>query len=250
MIELSTGTAIVTGGAGGIGAATALKLAEAGAHVVIADRANVGGETLAESLRKDGWAASYHLLDVTQESSWDELIEGIKALPPLRVLVNNAGIATWGNDVETETISGWDKMIAINQTGVWLGMRAVAAPMRAAGGGSIINLASVLATVGGYGEEIAYHASKGAVRSMTKSAAIHWATEGIRVNSVHPGYIATPMSLEGLDDWHESRILGNTPMGRMGTPEEVASVIAFLASAGSAYMTGSEIYVDGGYTAV
>ena len=141
-------------------------------------------------------------------------------------------------------------MIAINQTGVWLGMRAVATAMRAAGGGSIINLASVFATTGGYGEEIAYHASKGAVRIMTKSAAVHWATEEIRVNSVHPGFIATPMSLDDLDDAHEQKIIAATPMRRMGTPDEVATVIAFLASDGSRYMTGSEVYVDGGYTAV
>jgi NAD(P)-dependent dehydrogenase (short-subunit alcohol dehydrogenase family) len=140
-------------------------------------------------------------------------------------------------------------MIAINQTGVWLGMRAIIGPMREAGGGSIINLASVFATTGGYGEEVAYHASKGAVRLMSKNAAVRWAEEGVRVNSIHPGFIRTPMALDDLDEAHESKILAETPMRRLGDPEEVATVIAFLASDAASYMTGSEVYVDGGYTA-
>lgn len=250
MKTTETSTAIVTGGAGGIGAATARELGRSGKYVIIADINENEAVDLISSLCSENIQAEFRFLDVTSETSWANLMDSVVDMPPLKTLVNGAGIATWGADVESETLSGWDRMIAINQTGVWLGMRAVGPALRAAGGGSIINLASVLATTGGYGEEIAYHASKGAVRLMTKSAAVHWAKEGIRVNSVHPGFIATPMSLDGLDEFHEKKIISGTPMGRMGTPEEVAAVINFLASDGSIYMTGSEVYVDGGYTAI
>jgi NAD(P)-dependent dehydrogenase (short-subunit alcohol dehydrogenase family) len=166
----------------------------------------------------------------------------------LDVLVNNAGIGTFP-DVEQETIEGWNRLIGINETGVWLGMRAAVPRMRKAGGGSIINVSSIFGAVGGFGASIAYHASKGAVRLMTKNAAIRYAKEGIRVNSVHPGFIDTPIVavVKGTDT--ETLILNNTPMGRMGRSEEVAEVIAFLASDRASYMTGSEVYVDGGWTA-
>jgi NAD(P)-dependent dehydrogenase (short-subunit alcohol dehydrogenase family) len=166
----------------------------------------------------------------------------------LDVLVNNAGIGTFP-DVEAETREGWDELIAINQTGVWLGMKHAGPAMRDSGGGSIINLSSIFGAVGGFGGSIAYHASKGAVRLMTKSAALHWATDGVRVNSLHPGFIDTPMVAPVKGGDVEQLILAATPMGRLGRAEEVGAAVAFLASDDASYMTGSEVYVDGGWTA-
>ena len=247
--DLSGKVAIVTGGARGIGAATAEAMAAAGAAVVVADVLDEEGERMASHLRDGGYTARYEHLDVSDEANWDHVLEKTVAeLGGLHVLVNNAGIGTM-SDVETETREGWDRLIAINQTGVWLGMKTAAPRMRASGGGSILNVSSIFGAVGGFGGSIAYHASKGAVRSMTKNAAIRYAKEGIRVNSVHPGFIDTPMIEQVKDTPVEQAILANTPMGRLGTPAEIGAVIAFLASDAASYMTGSEIYVDGGWTA-
>jgi NAD(P)-dependent dehydrogenase (short-subunit alcohol dehydrogenase family) len=164
------------------------------------------------------------------------------------VLVNNAGIGTFA-DVEEETRADWDGLIAINQTGVWLGMKIVGRQMREQGRGAIVNVSSIFGAVGGFGGSIAYHASKGAVRLMTKSAALRWATSGVRVNSIHPGFIETPMIEATKGTPIEAEILAMTPMARLGRPEEIAAVIAFLASDDAAYMTGSEVYVDGGWIA-
>ena len=241
--------AIVTGGAQGIGAATAEAMAAAGAVVVVTDVLDGEGERVASHLRDSGYTARYEHLDVSDEANWDQVVEKTVAeLGGLHVLVNNAGIGTM-SDVETETREGWDRLIAINQTGVWLGMKTAAPRMRASGGGSIVNVSSIFGAVGGFGGSIAYHASKGAVRLMTKNAAIRYAKEGIRVNSVHPGFIDTPMIEQVKDTPVEQAILANTPMGRLGTPAEIGAVIAFLASDAASYMTGSEIYVDGGWTA-
>ena len=241
--------AIVTGGAQGIGAATAEAMAAAGAAIVVADILDEEGERMASHLRDIGYTARYEHLDVSEEANWAHVVEKTVAeLGGLHVLVNNAGIGTM-SDVETETREGWDRLIAINQTGVWLGMKMAAPRMRASGGGSIVNVSSIFGAVGGFGGSIAYHASKGAVRLMTKNAAIRYAKEGIRVNSVHPGFIDTPMIEQVKNTPVEQAILANTPMGRLGTPAEIGAVIAFLASDAASYMTGSEIYVDGGWTA-
>jgi len=193
--------------------------------------------------------------DVSSEAEWRSVAERARrAFGALHILVNNAGIART-EDVEGETVEGFDRLIAINQTGVWLGMKHCAPLIRAAGGGSIINLSSIYGAVGGDGAAIAYHASKGAVRLMTKNAAVLYAKEGIRVISVHPGFIDTPMvhaALKGDDAaarLFREYIESNTPMGRLGRAEEVATVIAFLASDEASYMTGAEVYVDGGWTA-
>ena len=241
--------AIVTGGARGIGAATAEALAAGGAAVVITDILDEEGERLASHLRNGGCTARYEHLDVSDEANWERVVaKTASELGGLNVLVNNAGIGTT-SDVETETRDGWDRLIAINQTGVLLGMKTAAPRIRAARGGSIVNVSSIFGAVGGFGGSIAYHASKGAVRLMTKSAAIRYAKEGIRVNSVHPAFIDTPMMEQVKDTPVEQAILANTPMGRLGTPAEIGAVIAFLASDAASYMTGSEVYVDGGWTA-
>jgi len=246
---LADRVALVTGGAHGIGAATCRELAALGAEVVVTDVLDEEGTALADALRQSGHKASYRQLDVADEDAWsDTVAEVIARSGRLDILVNNAGIGTF-EDVEAETLEGYRRVIGINQIGVWLGMRAVIPQMRAQGSGSIINVSSIFGAVGGFGGSVAYHASKGAVRLMTKNAAIRYAKEGIRVNSVHPGFIDTPMVEAAKGTEMEVAILANTPMGRWGRSEEIATVIAFLAGDGASYMTGSEVYADGGWTA-
>lgn len=247
--QLAGRVAIVTGGARGIGAASARHLAAEGAAVVIADVLDDEGQALAADLCADGADAFYRHLDVTDEQAWAHLAgETTERLGRVDILVNNAGIGTL-EDVEQETVEGWQRVIDVNQKGVWLGMRAMAPEMRRNGGGSIVNVSSIFGAVGGFGASIAYHASKGAVRLMTKNAALRYASEGIRVNSVHPGFVDTPMVEQAKGGDMEAAILAGCPMGRWGRPEEIGSVITFLAGPGATFMTGSEVYVDGGWTA-
>jgi NAD(P)-dependent dehydrogenase (short-subunit alcohol dehydrogenase family) len=247
--------ALVTGGARGIGAATCITMARWGAKVVVTDVIDDEGKAIAEAIREEGGAARYARLDVASEAGWKEVVEGtLAAFGKLHVLVNNAGIVSIG-DVEEETLEGYRRVIEVNQTGAWLGMRAAAPVIRASGGGAIVNVSSIYGAVGGDGRSIAYHASKGALRQMTKNAAILYAKKGIRVLSVHPGFIDTPMVTPFLakNESGESPLLKyiehHTPMGRMGRSEEVANVIAFAASDEASYMTGTELFVDGGWTA-
>jgi len=248
-IDLRGRVSVVTGAARGIGAAAARALAELGAVVVLTDVLDAEGQALAAQLSDQGRKAIYVHLDVSDEGQWQAAVEAaVKQYGRLDILVNNAGIGSMA-DVEQETVEAWDRTIAIDQRGVWLGMRATIPAMRAAGGGSIINVSSIFGAVGGFGGSVAYHAAKGAVRLMTKNAAIRYAAEGIRVNSIHPGFIDTPLlaPVKGTDV--ERLIIEGTPMGRLGRSEEIGSVIAFLASDAASYMTGSEVYVDGGWTA-
>lgn len=241
-------TAIVTGAARGIGAACARRFAQERASVVVTDVLDDEGEALAERIRSDGGRATYRSQDVSDETGWRELVSELRAGTGVQVLVNNAGIGTFPA-VEEETLEGWNRLIAVNQTGVWLGMKHAGSAMRDGGGGSIVNVSSIFGAVGGFGGSIAYHASKGAVRLMTKTAALHWATSGVRVNSVHPGFIDTPMVEDAKGTDMEQAILAMTPMGRLGTAEEIADVVAFLTSERASYITGAEFYVDGGWTA-
>ena len=247
-------SAIVTGGARGIGAATCRRLASEGCAVVIADVLEAEGEALAAELRAKDERAVFAKLDVSSEQQWQLAVDrAVATFGGLDVLVNNAGIARL-EDVETETLEGFNQVVAINQTGAWLGMKA-AMPALKKSRGAIVNVSSIYGAVGGSGASLAYHATKGAIRLMTKNAAIRYAKEGVRVNSVHPGFIDTPMVAALVNgDGAPARemrafIESNTPMGRMGTATEIASAIAFLASADASYVTGSELYADGGWTA-
>ena len=247
-------SALVTGGARGIGAATCRRLASEGCAVVIADVLEAEGEALAAELRAKDERAVFEKLDVSREEQWGRAVDrAVATFGRLDVLVNNAGIARL-EDVETETLEGYNQVVAINQTGAWLGMKAAMHALKKSRG-AIVNVSSIYGAVGGSGASLAYHATKGAVRLMTKNAAIRYAKEGVRVNSVHPGFIDTPMvaALAKGDDAaaREMRafIESNTPMGRMGTATEIASAIAFLASVDASYVTGSELYADGGWTA-
>ncbi len=241
--------ALVTGAARGIGASAARSLAEHGAAVLLTDVLDQEGAGLADELCRDGHRAGYAHLDVSDEAQWTAAVDAaVQLFGRLDILVNNAGIGTMP-DVEQETAEGWDRTIDINQKGVWLGMRAAIPELRKVGGGSIVNVSSIFGAVGGFGGSVAYHASKGAVRLMTKNAAIRYAPERIRVNSVHPGFIDTPMIDQVKGTEIEELIKASTPMGRLGDPDEIGAVVAFLATEEASYMTGSEVYVDGGWTA-
>ncbi len=245
MEGLESKVALISGGASGIGEASAITLAKYGVKVVIGDVDDKGAKKVGEKIRKNGGEAIELHLDVSDEASWEKAVEeAVKTYGGLDILVNNAGIGI-GGDVETEAKETWDKLIGVNQTGVWLGMKVGGKAIKKSGGGSIINISSIFGLVGGFGANIAYHASKGAVRLMTKNAAIRWAKEGIRVNSVHPGFIETPL----LGELDRAPLVACTPLGRLGDPQEVANCVAFLASDLSSYMTGSELVVDGAWTA-
>ncbi len=240
MGRLENKVALITGGARGQGAAEAELFAQEGAKVYITDVLDdVGAETAARL----GDAVTYLHHDVTSEDEWTGVVEGIKEeTGRLDVLVNNAGIFRIAGMFDT-TLEQWNQMIEINQTGVFLGLRTAGLVMRNQGSGSIINISSI-AGLSGAGMAHAYAATKWAVRGMSKSAALELAADNVRVNSVHPGIIETPM----LDEFGENlpRIREGIPMGRTAKASEVANVVLFLATDESSYCTGHEFVVDGG----
>lgn len=236
--------ALVTGGASGIGKATALRIASEGGSVVIADvQDDLGGEVAAQ-IEKDGGKALFIHLDVTSEDEWsDAVAKTVDAFGGLDILVNNAGIGDT-EALEVTTLATWDKVVAVTQTSVFLGMKAAGNALKKSGNGSVVNISSMYGIVGS-GVSPAYHAAKGAVRLLTKTTALGWAKEGVRVNSVHPGFVDTPI----LGDTDREGLIAGTPMGRLGKPEEIAALITFVASDDASFATGAEFVADGGVTA-
>ena len=241
--------ALVSGAARGIGAATAQLLAQEGAAVVLGDVLETEGRQTAAGIVAAGGRATFRPLDVVSEASWRQAIAAtVAAYGQLDVLVNNAGVSGRATVAETDGET-WDRVLEINGKGVFLGTKLAIPELRKAGGGSIINISSIYGMVGSE-TSAAYHASKGAVRIFTKAAAIQYAADGIRVNSVHPGFVDSPMTAasHALPEVHNLR-LSRTPLGRMGTPEDIAAGILYLASDESSFVTGSELVIDGGMTA-
>ena len=245
--------ALVTGAAGGMGAATARLFAREGAKaVIVADVLDKDGEEVVSAINKAGGKASYMRLDVTDEAAWKTTVDKIVASHGgLDVLVNNAGISGSAEQDLYDT-AAWNRLMGINATGVFLGMKHGIAAMRKGNRkGSVINLSSVSGIVGQGYIHVGYNASKGAVRLITKAAAAQHGKEGIRVNSVHPG-LMPPMRTSGrtADPVTRAKTLKGVPLGRAGEVDEVANAILFLASDESSYVTGAELVVDGGWTAV
>lgn len=242
MGRLQSKVAIITGGARGIGRATAELFAREGAVVFATDVRNP------EPPFEDA-AISFSIMDVSSEEDWTKLVDRIVTdHGAVDVLVNNAGIGGSQLPLADENQADWDRVIAVNQTGVFLGMRAVLPSMRGRKSGSIINFSSIWG-IAGVGSAAAYHATKAAVRHLSKHAAITYAPDNIRVNSIHPGIIATPMVLEDQAAATSAAVVAATPLGRMGQPIELANGVLFLASDESSFITGTELVVDGGYLA-
>ena len=238
---------LISGGARGMGAAEARLFALEGARVIVGDVLDAEGAAVAGAL---GEAATFVRLDVTREDDWARAVAlAVERYGALDVLVNNAGIGG-SSRVEDTTIEAWDRVMDVNAKGVFLGTRAAIPALRRAGGGSIVNIASQLGLVGMDDSSPQYTASKGAVRLLTKTTALQYAREGIRCNSVHPGPILTPMTEQRrADPVVYQRMLSRIPMGRYGTADEVALAVLYLASDESAFVTGSELVIDGGWTA-
>ena len=249
-MRLEGKVAFISGGASGMGAAEAILFASEGARVAIGDVQEEAGRRVVEQISEAGGQALFFLLDVTKAADWDNAIAGtVKEFGKLDVLVNNAGIGG-GGTVEHTTVEDWDRVMDVNAKGVFLGTKAAIPEMRRAGGGSIINISSQLGLVATETSSPQYQASKGAVRLLTKPTAIQYAGEGIRANSVHPGPIVTPMTDAGRADPERNRLtLSRIPLGRHGEPDDVAYGVLFLASDESSFMTGSELVIDGGWTA-
>ena len=241
--------ALISGAAGGIGAASARLLAKEGAAVMIADILEEQGQATAIRIAEAGGRAQFIRLDVTDAEEWRwALKHTVDNFGRLDILVNNAGVSH-RTGVEDTTTEAWDRVMDVNVKGVFLGTQVAVPEMRKAGGGSVINISSIYGLVGSP-VSASYHASKGAVRIFTKSAAVQYANEKIRVNSVHPGYVDSPMTqtFHSIPEVWRERV-GKTPLGRMGTPEDIAAGVLYLASDESSFVTGSELVIDGGMTA-
>lgn len=241
--------ALITGGASGIGKATAFRFIDEGAKVVISDIQDALGESVVKELNAKGGEAIYLHHDVASEDSWKDVLSKIEAkLGGLDILFNNAGIGDTLT-LEQTPMDTYMKTIAVTQTSVFLGMKLAAELLKKSKHASVINMSSIFGIIGGFGASPAYHAAKGAVRLMTKTAALGWATQRIRVNSVHPGFIDTPILGNAKETEFGQVLLQVTPMNRLGQPEEIAAGVAFLASDDASFMTGSELVIDGGYMA-
>jgi NAD(P)-dependent dehydrogenase (short-subunit alcohol dehydrogenase family) len=246
-MRLKDKVAIITGGAHGMGEAEARLFAAEGAKVVVADILAGDAEAVAAAIRAGGGTAASAKIDVTGEADWRSLIDKtLSAYGRLDILVNNAGIS--GSSVgDPDGLEGWHRIIAVNQTSVFLGTRLAAEQMVKTGGGSIVNISSIMGFVGGAGGHPAYHASKGAVRIYSKAAAVRYGPLGVRVNTVHPGYM--PPMLNATNAAERDDKIALTPLRRLGKPIEVAYGVLFLASDEASFVTGAELVIDGGFIA-
>lgn len=255
MDRLKNKVCIVTGGALGIGRATCLLFAREGAKVAVTDVADSEGAQLAREIAASGGVAEYWHLDVSSEKEVRDVFTKIhKRFGKIDVLVNNAGIAGTNKPTHEVTEQDWDRLMAVNVKGVFFCTKYAVPYMKSVRHGSIINLSSIYGMIGA-GDNPPYHASKGAVRLMSKNDAVLYAPDDIRVNSVHPGFIWTPMvegaakgSGVGVKDFCKI-IEARHPLGHMGEPDDIAWGIVYLASDESKFVTGSELVIDGGYTA-
>ena len=244
--------AIVTGAASGIGAAIAERLGEEGARVVVADIDVEAGEALAAKLSEGGVQAAFERLDVTSEADWQRVVhDTLGGFGGLDILVNCAGVAVGGQELLQHDFANWRRILAINLDGVFLGLRYGGAAIVANGGGAIVNISSV-ASKAAVIRGAAYCASKAGVAQLTKVAALEWAPLGVRVNSVHPGYVETPLVAELIRqapdaDAMRAAAIARHPIGRLGLPREIANAVLFLASDEAGFATGAELLVDGGY---
>ncbi len=250
-MRLENKVALITGAASGMGASMARLFAREGARVAITDMLETEGRQLAAEITQANGAAIFHKLDVTSEEEWRAAIDAsLAAFGKLDILVNDAGIS--GSAVEDlYDTAAWERLMAVNATGTFIGMRLAIPIMTKAGGGSIVNISSISGVTGQRGLHVGYNASKGAVRTLTKAAAVQHGRDNIRVNSVHPG-LMPPMRTSGRTadpalraKWIETSV----PLGRAGRVEEVANAVLFLASDEASYITGVELYVDGGFLA-
>ena len=247
-MRLNGKVAIISGAASGMGACTARLFVQEGAKVVIGDLLEDKGRALAAEL---GAAAHFERLDVTKEDSWKSVVDATRAkFGKLDVLVNNAGVSG-SAEQDLYSSDAWHRIMEINATGTFYGLKYAVPAMIANGGGSIVNLSSVAGVIGSMGIHMAYNASKAAVRLMTKSVAVQHAADNIRANSVHPGMMPAMLtSGRTADPATREKRLSVVPMRRAGRVEEVGYTIVFLASDESSYITGSEIHVDGGAIAI
>ena len=249
-MRLQDKVAIISGAASGMGAATAKRFAEEGAKVAVADILEDEGHAVAAEINAQGGAAEFIRLDVTDEANWRAVVERTVALwGKLDVMVNNAGIS--GSAVSDMLDSdAWHRLMLVNATGVFLGTKYAVLQMKKNGGGSIVNLSSISGNTGQTMTHPGYNASKGAVRTLTKSTAVQYGKEKIRANSIHPG-LMPPMRTSGAtaDPEVRAKMLQQVPLGRAGEVDEVANAVLFLASDEASYITGAELYVDGGYLA-
>lgn len=251
-MRLEGKVALISGGARGLGEAQARLFAKEGVKVVIGDILENDAMKIVTEINNKGGEALFIKLDVTCEEDWRMIINAtIDQFGKLDVLVNNAGIGgNRGVSIEEMSEEMWDEVMAVNAKGVFFGTKLAIPEMLKTGGGSIVNISSQIGIVGSDTSNLAYQASKGAVHIFTKAVALRYATKGIRVNSVHPGPIQTPMLEAGfVDEQRRRKVLSRIPMGRVGKPEEVAYGVLFLASDEASFVTGTELVIDGGYIA-
>ncbi len=248
-MRLKDKVAIITGGALGMGAEEARLFASEGAKVVIADINEDAGRKVEAEIGESGGDAVFARMDVTNEEDWATLVrDTVSRYGRLDILVNNAGLSSSSASDPTDTV-GWQRIMDVNATGVFLGTKHAIPEMKKVGGGSIVNISSIMGIVGGEGGHPAYHASKGAVRLLTKATAVKHGPDGIRANSVHPGFMPPMSSARTPDTAVREEHVGQTPLRRTGETAEVAYGVLFLASDEASFVTGTELVIDGGFTA-